>query len=80
MTGSEVHIDRDKWGQCHKCRSCWTCKSAIEPVRAENSKCFPCEDLSNYEPLNYCPHCGRPITEKAWAELEMRICDGEHNQ
>lgn len=22
---------------------------------------------------NYCPYCGRPLTEKAWAELERRI-------
>lgn len=68
-----AHIDRSKWEACRKCRSCWTCKSAIEPVRAENSKCFLCEDSSNYEPLNFCPHCGRPLTEEAWAELERRL-------
>lgn len=22
---------------------------------------------------NYCPNCGRPLTEEAWAELERRI-------
>lgn len=21
----------------------------------------------------YCPHCGRPLTEEAWAELERRL-------
>ncbi len=68
-----AHIDRSEWEGCRKCRSCWTCKSAIEPVRAENSKCFVCEDLSNYEPLNFCPHCGRPLTEEAWVELERRV-------
>lgn len=68
-----AHIDRSEWEGCRKCRSCWTCKSAIEPVRAENSKCFLCEDLSNYEPLNFCSHCGRPLTEEAWAELEKCI-------
>lgn len=68
-----AHIDRSEWEGCRKCRSCWTCKSAIEPVRAENSKCFLCEDLSNYEPLNFCPHCGRPLTEEAWVELERRL-------
>lgn len=68
-----AHIDRSEWEGCRKRRSCWTCKSAIEPVRAENSKCFLCEDLSNYEPLNFCSHCGRPLTEEAWAELEKCI-------
>ena len=24
-------------------------------------------------PIGYCPHCGRPLTEAAWAELERRI-------
>ncbi|NCE63703.1 hypothetical protein D1159_03695 [Pseudoflavonifractor sp. 524-17] len=23
--------------------------------------------------INYCPFCGRPLTEEAWAELERRI-------
>ena len=25
---------------------------------------------------NYCPYCGRPLTEEAWAELERRINGG----
>lgn len=24
-------------------------------------------------PIKYCPFCGRPLTEEAWAELERRI-------
>ena len=28
---------------------------------------------SNYEPLNYCPHCGRPLTDAAWEMLEKRM-------
>ena len=66
-------LDRSAWEPCNRCKSCWTCKSAIEPVRAENSKCFLCEYLSNYEPLNYCPHCGRPLTDAAWEMLEKRL-------
>lgn len=23
--------------------------------------------------INFCPHCGRPLTEEAWAELERRL-------
>lgn len=23
--------------------------------------------------IKYCPHCGRPLTEEAWAELEKRL-------
>ena len=68
-----LSLDRSAWEPCNRCKSCWTCKSAIEPVRAENSKCFLCEYLSNYEPLNYCPHCGRPLTDAAWEMLERRL-------
>ena len=25
------------------------------------------------EDLNYCPKCGRPLTDEAWAELEKRL-------
>lgn len=28
---------------------------------------------------NYCPFCGRPLTEEAWAELERRINGGQEN-
>lgn len=26
-----------------------------------------------YIPVQYCPFCGRPLTEKAWAELERNL-------
>lgn len=30
--------------------------------------------------IKFCPECGRPLTEEAWAELERRLCSGEYNQ
>ena len=24
--------------------------------------------------INFCPECGRPLTEQAWKELERKIC------
>lgn len=30
-----------------------------------------------YIKIAYCPHCGRPLTEEAWAELEWRIGGNE---
>lgn len=68
-----AHIDRSKWEECKYCKTCWTCKSMVSPSRAINTKCFSCENLSNHEPLNFCPHCGRPLTEEAWVELERRL-------
>lgn len=23
---------------------------------------------------SFCPNCGRPLTDEAWAELERRVC------
>lgn len=66
-------FDRKSWESCGRCRSCITCQHAIESARNENSKCFDCEHLSNYEPLNFCPHCGKPLTEKAWEILEKKF-------
>lgn len=28
-------------------------------------------------PIKYCPFCGRPLTEEAWAELERRLTENE---
>lgn len=37
--------------------------------------CETCKG-GRYRSGGYCPGCGRPLTEEAWAELERRINDG----
>lgn len=73
VPSSASPIDRGAWAPCEKCKSCWTCKFAIYPVICESSKCFSCDHLSGYEPLKFCSHCGRPLTEEAWAELGNQV-------
>ena len=37
------------------------------------------EEVANFllsKKESYCPYCGRPLTEEAWAELEGRINGG----
>lgn len=50
-------LDRGRWDGCDTCKN---------PIFAT---C--CSGLLN-EPVNYCPSCGKPLTEEAWAELERR--------
>lgn len=51
-------LDRGRWNGCDTCKN---------PIFAT---C--CRGLLN-EPVNYCPNCGKPLTEEAWAELYRKI-------
>ena len=64
-----AHIDREAWEPCIKCNGkCYFCKFN------ETSKCGKCKNHEFYSPMfNFCPDCGRPLTEDAWAELEKRM-------
>ena len=64
-----VHIDREKWEPCHSCDSkCLIC------MINETDKCRRCKYYKYYLPLyQFCPKCGRPITDEAWDELEKRM-------
>ena len=61
-----VHIDRGEWDgcDCDKPKSCCTCCSM---------QCHRCIGQSEYKQAAYCLKCGKPQTEKAWAELGRRF-------
>lgn len=67
----ENEIDREKWKPCKKCKSCASCTGSIE--NPNELPCSQCEHYCNYIPRKYCPECGRPLTQEAWAELGKRI-------
>lgn len=48
------------------------------PAKLDRSRWWGCETCKGgrYRRGEYCPGCGRPLTEEAWAELERRINDG----
>ena len=66
-----VHIDREAWEPCQKCKTCASCTDSIGDPN--ELPCSQCEQYSNYMPRNFCPNCGRPLTEEAWDELEKRL-------
>lgn len=63
--GEPFHIDRSKWEYCLTCRDLRylpyeVCAGIKMPGGSEFGASF-------------CPSCGRPLTEEAWAELERRL-------
>ena len=60
MTREEaIKLDRNRWEECVVCNRCG--------VGGSNELC--CNGIE----AQYCPFCGHPLTEKAWAELERKI-------
>lgn len=52
---------------------------AYPPAHIDREKWEPCVWCvlnRQFHENRYCPDCGRPITDEAWAELERRICGG----
>lgn len=74
-------IDREAWEPCEWCGE-WIggdCRpreqDAGYKLYAGYCKQVAADDFyeDETEELNYCPICGRPITDQAWAELEKRL-------
>ena len=70
-TAEPPRINREAWEACDLCRSCFTCKHVLGSLELE--ACFSCERFSNYEPIAFCNHCGRPLKDSAWEILEKRF-------
>lgn len=69
-----AHIDREKWEPCEDCKNktCDNCWHGYDTT-GENGHCANCLEGSEWKAAyGFCPWCGRPLTEEAWAELERR--------
>lgn len=70
-----AHIDREAWEPCEFCGKAdfgeygfEIGRSYVKIACAIGSWRFQTE-----EQFHFCPECGRPLTEEAWAELEKRM-------
>lgn len=77
------HLDRDAWEPCE------LCKRKGEPDPCYKDGCFRenapqcdyrCDKFLEWRSVErrlrnaeFCPECGRPLTDAAWAELERRV-------
>ena len=72
------------WKPCGACdtrdyTSCPSCRYLGRSL--DDTPCCDCSPSgkcgkSYYEPAAFCSHCGRPLTEEAWAKLE-KILKGD---
>ena len=68
-----LSLDRSAWEPCRRCKTCQSCKSSICSINDKSSGCYDCDHMENYEPMGFCPWCGRPLTDAAWEMLERRL-------
>ena len=48
------------WRGCNECTSCKLC------IWNETKKCNGCKNMYSFKPLsNFCPRCGKPLTDEA---------------
>lgn len=72
-----AHIDRSEWEPCEHCKPSdyppdrWGAHEF--PVVGNEIYFYDTEYGWEGEEIKYCPWCGRPLTEEAWAELERRL-------
>lgn len=65
-------LDRSRWEGCDICNN--TPGIMFGVITMSIGKRFLSTDEHE---LKYCPECGRPLTEEAWAELERRIGEND---
>lgn len=79
----EVAAGRTEQGKCPECAADhrqlaeWlrelVALCARKPCILDRSRWEECADCWLWERHSFCPDCGRPLTEEAWAELERKI-------
>lgn len=77
LRAHRTQLDRSRWEGCDWCNQRY-CDNCFWQIKMKDSfRCKRCADKSEWSPIvSYCSNCGRPLTEKAWEELERRINDG----
>lgn len=88
LRAQQSKLDRSRWEGCDLCIS-WDTGKPIDDMRGDIithhgacTSCYGFGEIYDYRDkkvlgyFKFCPYCGRPITDEAWAELERRINDG----
>lgn len=77
-------LDRSRWEGCPMCTAHYTKYDwntydvGAHEFRVSGSSLMYCDQLYGWEGIgiHFCPNCGRPLTEEAWAKLERRMNGG----
>ena len=68
-----AHIDREAWEECESCRTCVSCLNSIVPYGESPCKECSFREKECYEPRNFCPACGKPLTDEAVDMMMERL-------
>ena len=65
-------VSRDRiekvWSGCHECSGCKLC------IWNETKKCNDCKNRNSFRPLSdFCPRCGKPLTDAALDMVMERL-------
>lgn len=65
-------VSRDRiekvWSGCHECSGCKLC------IWNETKKCNDCKNRNSFRPLSdFCPRCGKPLTDEALDMMMERL-------
>lgn len=85
IRAQRAKLDRSRWEGCEHCK--WDLggyTSCFRDVNGRSRHIYIPEGEANivvpgmYQhkaciPIQFCPNCGRPLTEEAWVEMERRI-------
>ena len=56
------------WSGCHECSGCKLC------IWNETKKCNDCKNRNSFRPLSdFCPKCGKPLTDEAVQMVMERL-------
>lgn len=61
---THAKLDRSRW------EGCFLCKDA---TYLDGDVCVSGTHYIGLSEFDFCPTCGRPLTEEAWAELEKKL-------
>ena len=72
LRARQTPLDRSRWEGCEYCNETQWLGGLISGTITAEVNFKTNKDVT----FLYCPICGRPLTEDAWAELERRIKGG----
>ena len=72
-------VSRDRiekvWSGCHECSGCKLC------IWNETKKCNDCKNRNSFRPLSdFCPRCGKPLTDAAVDMVMERLEEVQNDQ
>lgn len=68
----QTTLDRSRWEGCDRCRP-----ELYKHVGFNAEGMYFQARIPETDKFRYCPICGKPRTEEAWAELERRVNGGK---